>query len=340
MSVRNVDATSDEIGGAGAAPPPPALALSAEHPTAGGPRSRRGRTLLWVGATIAVVAIAQGGYQAADWLSASTTVSSETHGALPAVDLTADGDVTVAVGSSDSIEIERRARSGFQDVRYEAVETDGTLAVEHSCPRWWSSGVCQADLVVTVPAGTEVVVRTGSGAVRVEGVEGDLRLDSGDGDVTVLRAGGRVDARTSSGRVEVDGARTGVVARSGDGDVTVRDAGGAVEARTSSGAVVVDGVRGDATVESGDGDVEAREVTGSASATTSSGAVRVGGVRGDVVATSGDGDVVVRGTGTPVALQISSGDGRSTVEAPTDPSASRTVTIRSSSGDVSYLGAE
>ena len=46
------------------------------------------------------------------------------------------------------------------------------------------------------------------------------------------------------------------------------------------------------------------------------------------------------GTGTAVALEISTGDGRSTVDAPTDPSASRTVTIRSSSGDVSYLGAE
>ena len=46
------------------------------------------------------------------------------------------------------------------------------------------------------------------------------------------------------------------------------------------------------------------------------------------------------GTGTAVALEISTGDGRSTVDAPTDPSATRTVTIRSSSGDVSYLGAE
>jgi len=305
-----------------------------------GPRSRRGRTLLWVGSAIAVVAIAQGGYQTADWLSSSTTVSSQSLGAVPTVELTADGDVTVTVGSPDSIEVERRARTGFQDVSYEAVESGGTLAVEHTCPRWWSNGVCQADLVVQVPAGTEVVVRTGSGAVRVEGVEGDLRVDSGDGDVLVAGAGGRVDARTSSGRVEVDGAGTAVVARSGDGDVTVRDAGGTVEARTSSGRVVVDGVTGDATAESGDGDVEAREVTGSASATTSSGAVRVGGVRGDVVATSGDGEVVVRGTGTAVALEISTGDGRSTVDAPTDPSASRTVTIRSSSGDVSYLGAE
>lgn len=316
------------------APPSPA------EPAQRRPRGPGARALLWAGVAVGAVAIAQVAYQSADWLASTTTLSTESHAAAPVVELTADGDVTVTVGTSGSVDVERRARSGFQDVDYRAVESPERLVVEHTCPGWLSTGTCEADLTVQVPEGTSVVVHARSGEVRAEGIGGAVDVESSDGDVSVLRASGTVDARTSSGRVTVEGTGGAVTARTGDGGVTVRDAGGSVEARSSSGAVLVDGASGDVDARSGDGEVEAREVTGSAVATSSSGAVRVSGVAGDVEAVTGDGPVVVRGTGAPVALEISTGDGRSTVDAPTDPAASRTVTIRSSSGDVSYLGAE
>lgn len=338
------------------------VAPVAPEPGRGG-RGRRGgrggRVLLVLGVVVGAAAIGQAAYQGVDWMAATTTVATEGYPGTPVVELVADGDVTVTVGSSDRVSVERTARTGFQDVRYTATTspsgsgrvaagpgsaTDGfrgeRLVVEHSCPGWWNNGVCQADLAVEVPEGTSVVVRSASDAIRAEGVSGALDAETSDGDVSVRAAAGTVQARTSSGHVDVEGAGGPVRAHSGDGRVTVRDAGGSVEARTSSGDVLVDGAGGTVTADSGDGDVEVGEVTGSASATTSSGAVRVSGVRGDVTATTGDGPVVVHGTGTAVALQISTGDGRSTIEAPTDPSATRTVTIRSSSGDVSYLDAE
>ena len=58
----------------------------------------------------------------------------------------------------------------------------------------------------------------------------------------------------------------------------------------------------------------------------------------DVEAVTSNGHVTVFGTGEPVALTISTSNGRQTVDAPTDPSASRTVFIRTSDGNVSYLG--
>lgn len=320
---------------------------------------RGGRALLVLGIAVGAAAIAQVAYQGADWMASTTTVTTTGYPGVPVVELVADGDVTVSVGATDQVVVERTARTGFRDVTYTATSTsaeggqvttgpgsaaDGfggeRLLVEHTCPRGWSNGVCRADLSVEVPWGTSVVVRSGGGAIRAEGMTGALDVETSDGDVSVLAAAGTVQARTSSGHVDVDGAGGPVRARSGDGRVSVRDARGPVEARTSSGDVLVDGAGGTVTADSGDGDVEAREVAGSAAVTTSSGAVRVSGVRGDVTATTGDGPVVVRGTGTAVALEISTGDGRSTVDAPTDPSATRSVTIRASSGDVSYLGAE
>lgn len=303
------------------------------------PRGTGGRILLWAGVTLGALGAAQVGYQAVDRMSSGTVVSSQVYTAAAVVELTTDGDVDVIVGDPGSVTVEARTRTGFQRASHDAVESADRLAVEHSCPQWWSNGVCEIDLTVRVPRDTDVVVRSSSGTVRAEGVDGHLDLRTSDGDVSVLRAGGSVDAESSSGRVQVVDAAGHVVALSGDGDVTVRNAGGHVAATSSSGRVAVAGVDGDVSAVSGDGDVEARTIGGSAVATTSSGDISVGGVTGDVETMSGDGDVVVRATGSPVALQISTGDGRSTVEAPTDPASSRTVSIRSSSGDVSYLDA-
>lgn len=302
------------------------------------PRRPGSRPLLWIGVTVGVLAIAQAAYQAIDWMSSDTTVSTEAYAAAPVLELTTDGDVTITVGDADGVTIEERTRTGFRHASHEAVESTDRLVVSHSCPQGWSSGICQIDLSVQVPRDTTVVVRTSSGGVRAEDIEGDLDLRSSDGDVTVRRAGGSVDAGSGSGRILVEGAGGPVVATSGDGDVTVREVEGQVSATSGSGRVTVVDAEGDVNVVSGDGAVEAQQVGGAVVATTSSGSVEVADVAGNIEATSGDGDVVVRGTGAPVALQISTGDGRSTVDAPTDPTASRTVLVRSSSGNVSYLG--
>ena len=335
MSAPVVHAPPAQPAGTGHNPPLPGAPAAADDP---GPRVSR--PLLWLGVTLSALAIAQIAYQGIDLMASATRVSVEVYDAAPVLELTTDGDVTVTVGDASSVTVEEQARTGFQHVSHEAVRSDDRLAVEHTCGGWWSNGVCEIDLTVRVPLDTAVVVRSSSGDVRAEGVDGHVDLRTSDGDVTVLRAGASVDAESSSGEVTVEDAGGHVVATSSDGDVTVRNADGRVTATSASGRVVVAGAGGDVSASSLDGDVQARRVGGSAVATSSAGTVEVSGVTDDVEASSNDGDVVVRGTGDPVALQISTGDGRSTVEAPTDPSASRTVLIRSDAGDVSYLDAE
>lgn len=317
-----------------------------QQPSPPAPAARPGRgpgatALLWVGGVVAVLAIAQVAVQAADRLSSSETITEHSYDVTRVVELTADGDVSVSVGGTDSIDVQERSHDGFIESRYDARQFGDRLTVEHRCGRWgWVSLSCSADLAVRVPAGTEVVVRVTDGDVSADGIAGKLDLHVGDGDVTVLDAGGAVLARAGSGSVEVTGAAGDVEARSSDGDVTVLDVRGSVEARTSSGGVEVEQADGDVHAETSDGDVQVRTVGGDALARTSSGSVRVAAVDGDVEARSSDGDVTVWGTGTPVALEISTSDGSTTVEAPTDPQARRTVLVRTSSGNVSYLNAE
>jgi hypothetical protein len=47
--------------------------------------------------------------------------------------------------------------------------------------------------------------------------------------------------------------------------------------------------------------------------------------------------VTVTGAGTPVALDMSTTNGRQTIDAPTDPNAARWVTIRTTNGAARFL---
>ena len=83
-----------------------------------------------------------------DWLSATTSVSTQVYASAPVVELSADGDVTVTGTSTDAVTVERRSRTGLQETRYTASEAADLVRVEHTCPRVWSNGVCQAKLAV------------------------------------------------------------------------------------------------------------------------------------------------------------------------------------------------
>ncbi|WP_199423939.1 hypothetical protein [Actinotalea solisilvae] len=300
-------------------------------------RTRAAGALRWSGGLVGALVILATGAAAADHLTQRTTEAGHAYPAPAAVELVADGEVTVTAGGAD-VEVLARARTGLSPATYAADRTDAGLTVRHTCQDQVGAS-CSASLDVRVPEGTHVTVRASSGAVRVldgvgdvtvssgvgsvvvDGVGGRVRAAAGAGDVEVRGAGGPVEASTDIGDVAVHGASGEVVARSGSGGVEVRDAGGAVEATTGIGDVRVRGAAGDAVVRSGSGGLD------------------VAGVLGDVRATTSVGRVVVRSTGDPVALDIATAQGRSTVDAPTDPGAPRSVYIRSDSGDVSYVGA-
>ncbi|WP_163275477.1 DUF4097 family beta strand repeat-containing protein [Cellulomonas iranensis] len=317
-------------------PAAPAPAAADAPPPVGRP-SRRGRVLTIVGAVLAGICVAQLAQQGLAELTATTETTTESVPAAAVVEIVADGSVTVLATTGDTVEVERRTRALWREPDTSTEQGDDRVVVRHTCG-WRLVGTCRTSTSVRLPEGTDLVVRTSdgdvdaegalaaatvrtsSGHVTVVGARGAVAARSSDGSVTVSDVGGAVQARTSSGRVEIIGASGTVAARSSDGDVMVRDAGGGVEARTSSGRVEVDGAGG------------------ATSARSSDGAVLVAGVDGDVSAVTSSGRVTVHGTGVPVALDMSTSSGRQTVDAPTDPGASRSVTIRSSDGDVSYLG--
>ncbi|GCE75338.1 DUF4097 family beta strand repeat-containing protein [Cellulomonas biazotea] len=281
-------------------------------------RTPLARGLLWTGGIIGAVSLLWGAAQVVDLAKSSTEYASATYDAAPVVELVADGRVGITPGDAGEIQVDRTQRSGWTSPVYEVAEGGDRLVVRNTCGSWF--GVCSGSLDVQVPEGTEVVVRSSNGRVHAAGLVGPLDLQTSDGRIEVTHVDGDVRLRTSNGGILVDDVSGAVEARTSDGRIDVNGVGGHLDAVTSNGGVQVGDVGGDARVRTSDGSVE------------------VSGVDGDVEAVTSNGHVTVFGTGEPVALTISTSNGRQTVDAPTDPSASRTVFIRTSDGNVSYLG--
>jgi DUF4097 and DUF4098 domain-containing protein YvlB len=112
------------------------------------------------------------------------------------------------------------------------------------------SSNASAEFDVYVPRSATLIVSTGDGRVRVEGVSGELEVRSGDGAIDVTGARGRLRAETGDGRILVEGFDGDADARTGDGRITLDGNFRTLAARTGDGTIslaIPDGIN--ATVE-------------------------------------------------------------------------------------------
>ncbi|QAY69726.1 DUF4097 family beta strand repeat-containing protein [Xylanimonas protaetiae] len=289
------------------------------YPPPAPPRRPHKRVFLTIGLVVGLLLVAQAAVLLVDLALSKVTTTHESYDAVAVVELVADGDVNVSVGTG-GVEVDAVAHSGIRSPRYSAEERADRLVVTHRCGWWgWGTVKCSGGLDVTVPEGTEVVVRTANG------------------DVTASRLTGTTDLRSSNGRVEAANIAGPLTVRTSNGDIAARNAGDGAELRTSNGSIEAVDVVGDLVADTSNGRVDVRGVDGDARATTSNGRIDMENVRGNVVARTSNGGVTVRGTDEPVRLTISTSNGSQTVRGRTDPDATRTVEIRSSNGDVAYL---
>lgn len=155
---------------------------------------------------------------------------------------------------------------------------------------------------VQVPPATRVATTSESGATRVEGMTGAVRVRTQSGAVSVARLGdaaivtgsgsviadrmnGPLDIATSSGGITATGVAGGFRGRTQSGAVRVTLTGpGPVDVRTGSSGVRLTGVSGATIVETGSGRIEVDLAPGAAAAldaSTGSGSVDVRAVTVD-----------------------------------------------------------
>lgn len=162
------------------------------------------------------------------------------------------------------------------------------------------------DMAIEVPTSSEVVVRSGSADVDVQGLVGTAEIKSGSGDVRLDRVGGHAVVDTGSGDVNVEEAAEEMRVRSGSGDVRVHAARGEASISTGSGDVRIDHSHAAVVVKTGSGDLDLVEAESDVSMATGSGDTVIRTARrGRISSKAASGDVHVGiPDGTPVWTDI------------------------------------
>jgi hypothetical protein len=140
----------------------------------------------------------------------------------------AAGAVTITGGGGNDVRIEAvkrvwdpsaaEARSRLANVAIEVTERRDAVDVRTDFER--QLGDAEVEFTITVPAGTNVSIRTGSGDVTVSGIRGELRAEAVGGGIKATSLGQVRLLRTLSGNVSLENAESN--------DVTVSTLAGAV----------------------------------------------------------------------------------------------------------------
>jgi hypothetical protein len=167
--------------------------------------------------------------------------------------------------------------------------------------------------------------------LRVDIAGGTAKLHADCGWNFLLSCGATLRIRVPVG--------VGVVARSSSGDIRATGMSGSFDLGTSSGDITSSGGTGTARMSTSSGDVRATGLGAtSVNAHSSSGDVslRLTVVPDDVTASTSSGDVRVEVPDGPASYLVSahSSSGDRTIDVRTDPTATRRITARTSSGDV------
>ena len=98
-------------------------------------------------------------------------------------------------------------------------------------------------------------VRSASGAIWVEQVDGDCGAHTASGSVELGAIGGRATVRSASGDLRVTRVDGGCSARSASGAIDIGSAGDAVDAATASGGITVADACGSVSAKATSGDI-------------------------------------------------------------------------------------
>src|SRR5437660_12002862 len=123
--------------------------------------------------------------------------------------LTRSGDITVRNGASGTVSIHAKIHSGDSwfggDHKAEVQELQNNPPIRQNGNEiridYVNLNNISIDYEITVPENTAIRAHTGSGNQNVEGIKGNIDLESGSGDLKLARLTGELRFQTGSGNV-------------------------------------------------------------------------------------------------------------------------------------------
>lgn len=140
------------------------------------------------------------------------------------------GHVNVVGTSGSQVRIRGTTERDELDIRDRA----GSISVSLEPDRGHGG---RAELELTVPIGTNVILESFSGPLSVRGVKGEVKLEALSGDLQVNDAVGTVSAEAVSGDIDVGKVDGNVRAESVSGAVSVADVDGEITTESVSGRI-------------------------------------------------------------------------------------------------------
>ncbi len=167
------------------------------------------------------------------------------------------------------------------------------------------------DVVIQLPAGSDVRGEAGLGDFQSDGVLGTVALKTDLGSVRLAETG-PLNLRSGAGGVTVEGVSGSAEVRNGSSDIRIGAVDGTADLSTGNGRVRVGVVTGPASIKASNGSVSVDRALSDITAASSNGAVQIGEVvRGTVSATSKNGSVEVGvREGSAAWLELNTGVGR------------------------------
>ncbi|MGH3877608.1 MAG: DUF4097 family beta strand repeat-containing protein [Actinophytocola sp.] len=263
-------------------------------------------------AAAAIGIIGLGTLAACDWV-ATESYSDSTSVGQPFTSVRfANDSGSITIRGGDEAKVQREVHYRDEKPSEDTYRVrDGVLQVD-SCDR----RDCWIDYEITVPEGTTVSGQLDSGAANVSGVA-------------------EVNMRSSSGKVEINDVEGEVNVEASSGSVSLSDIGGAVVAKAESGAVRADDVRGDLTLQASSGSVEARGIGGATHVESDSGKVVVElTVAEDVRVDADSGSVEVAVPDGSYQVTTSSDSGNVSSEIDNDAAGDHKLDLHTDSGSI------
>ena len=172
--------------------------------------------------------------------------------------------------------------------------------------RFFGIGTDAHTVRISVPTGSDLATKTGSADTETVGALASVRLKTGSGDVELERVDGPLVVDSGSGDIRCHEAGAEIRIKSGSGDVDLGDVRGTTGISTGSGDVVIGVAHERTVIKTGSGDLELKRSEADVSLTTASGDLVVGHApRGKISAKNVSGDVRVGiPAGTPVWTDV------------------------------------
>jgi len=181
--------------------------------------------------------------------------------------LTRSGDITVRNGTAGTVSIHAKIHSnnswfgGDHKAEVEELQKNPPIRQNGNSIRidYVNLRDMSVDYEITVPENTAIRAHTGSGDQTVEGLRGNVDLESGSGNLRLSRLTGEMRFQTGSGNVKGHELSGPAKIKAGSGDIEIEEMGaGDVDIHTGSGNITVSNINGGFHAEAGSGDIRGK----------------------------------------------------------------------------------